>query len=107
MQIIERDVISFLGEWLSCDDKKLGLDTRIGEDLGVDGDDAVELLEEYSKRFSVDISNFPFNEYFGPEVGSNPISFLYCLFVKNPGNLKTLYIRDLVEGTKRKVILCS
>jgi arsenate reductase len=105
MQTIENDVISFISDWLSCNIKKLSLDTRIGEDIGVDGDDAIELLEEYSKRFSVDISCFPYNEYFGPEAGINPFTFLYYLFTKKHGNLKTLYIRDLVEGAKKKTLM--
>jgi len=78
MQTEEHNVISFISELLSA--KSLSLETRIGEDLGVDGDDAVELLEEYSKRFSVDISNFSFDDYFGPEVGFNPFYFLCNLF---------------------------
>ncbi|MCH7499446.1 MAG: DUF1493 family protein [Nitrospinae bacterium] len=102
---LEEDVISFLSEWLSCSDRSLNLDTRIGEDLGVDGDDAVEVLEEYSKRFSVDISSFPFNDYFGPEVGFNPLYFLISIFSSNRSKFKSLYICDLVEGAEKKALV--
>ena len=102
MQTTEDKIITFLKEWLGCD-KELNINNSIGEDLYVDGDDGIELLEEYSKRFSVDISGFPFDDYFGPEGGSNPFNFFLNLFKKNPGNLKTLYIRDLVEGVEKKV----
>lgn len=107
-QTINDRVISFVSEWLSCDVHKLYMDTRIGEDLGVDGDDAIELLEEYSKRFSVDLSEFPYNDYFGPEAGSNPLHFLiviiHSLFNKKRKRLNTLCIRDLIEGAERKIL---
>lgn len=33
-------------------------------DLGIWGDDAIELLERYSKRFGVSLAEFPFTEHF-------------------------------------------
>ena len=103
----EEEVISFIREWLGCSEKNLSLDTRIGQDLGVDGDDAIELLEEYSRRFSVDLSEFQYNDYFGPEAALNPFYLIYHLFIwltKNRTILKPLYIRDLVEGAKKKIL---
>jgi hypothetical protein len=35
--------------------------------LGLDGDDAYEFMQAFSERFSVDLSAFPYNKYFGPE----------------------------------------
>lgn len=47
--------------------KPLVRDTTLEKDLGMSGDDAVEFIFEFSKRFSVDISKFEFKRYFFPE----------------------------------------
>jgi hypothetical protein len=44
--------------------------------MGIDGDDAVELIEEFSERFGVDMSGFVCSRYFGPEAAWNPLIFL-------------------------------
>lgn len=41
--------------------------TQIEKDLGVTGDDAEELIQEFSKVFNVDLSNFLFSQYFNDE----------------------------------------
>lgn len=43
--------------------------TSINIDLGVDGDDGVDLIKDFGKEFSIDISSFNHDEYFGPELG--------------------------------------
>jgi acyl carrier protein len=42
-------------------------DTAINKDLGIDGDDAVELLQAIKTEFQIDIRDFQFDEFFGPE----------------------------------------
>ena len=44
--------------------------------MGIDGDDAVELIEEFSERFGVDMSGFVCSRYFGPEAAWNPLIFI-------------------------------
>lgn len=39
----------------------------IEDDLGVSGDDAVEFIVAFGKKFNVDVSNFMAAEYFSPE----------------------------------------
>lgn len=51
--------------------------TRLQEDAGMDGDDAVEFLEAYEREFRVDLTSFRFYHHFGPE-GCNP----FWLFVR-------------------------
>ena len=41
--------------------------TRLAEDLGIDGDDADELVGAYARRFAVDLAGFEFSRYFGEE----------------------------------------
>lgn len=47
--------------------KPLTRQTSLEKDLGMSGDDAVEFLLEFSKKFNVDIGNFKFKECFSPE----------------------------------------
>lgn len=44
--------------------------TRLGEDLHIIGDDAEELLSEFSSHFDIDLSNFDFDNYFPREASS-------------------------------------
>ncbi|MFW2476864.1 MAG: DUF1493 family protein [Sediminibacterium sp.] len=48
---------------------KMSIDksTQIEKDLGVTGEEAEELIHEFSKSFNVDISNFMFSKYFNDE----------------------------------------
>lgn len=96
------EVISFICEFLSCNADKVDLDTRVGEDLGVYGNDGIDLLNEYAKRFIVDITDFPSEKYFGEESSFNPFYFIYRIFVKETEELRTLYIRDLVDAREKK-----
>jgi len=47
--------------------EKIRLSSRLEEDLGITGLDAVELLETFSQKFDVDLSGFEFYKHFGPE----------------------------------------
>ena len=70
----------------------------ISKDLGIFGDDAEEILNEYFKIFSIDITNFNFSDYFGEE------SFdLFAFFKRIVTNkkYKDLTIGNLVEIAKK------
>ncbi|QHP68429.1 DUF1493 family protein [Bradyrhizobium sp. LCT2] len=47
--------------------KQITLGTDIARDLGVDGDDARELVRRFGEQFNVDMSEFDFDMYFGSE----------------------------------------
>ena len=79
--------------------EKLALETRLLEDLGVDGDDAFELLEKYSETFKVDFSKFQFSKYFGQEAGLDILSiFFYLFFPSHIPQSEPLTIQDLVDA---------
>ncbi|OFE13433.1 hypothetical protein PHACT_10025 [Pseudohongiella acticola] len=63
---MESEIIAFVSEFTGVKAEKISPDTLINFDLGVDGDDGTELLEEFSARFGVDLSPIP-ETYFGPE----------------------------------------
>lgn len=74
--------------------------TKLYEDLKIDGDDAFELLQAFSEKFNVDMSEFKYNEYFAPE-GIDIIGVLSRLFKdKEKKKLKSLTLADLEEAAK-------
>ena len=74
------------------------IETSINEDLMIDGEDAYEFLKKYSHVFNVDISEFPFNKYFGNE-GWGCLTFFLSFFNKKEFNqVLPLKIQDLIEG---------
>jgi acyl carrier protein len=48
---------------------KVQLHTRIEDDLGTTGDDAVELMEAFMEHFQVDMTGYEHQKHFGPEGG--------------------------------------
>lgn len=70
-------------------------------DLGVDGDDAVDFLNEFSGYFNVSLNKFNFNEYFGAESSPTPWGLVSELITKS-NFLKTrrLEIKDLIQAVK-------
>jgi len=75
---------------------KISLDTELGDDLLIDGDDARDLLVDFAKEFEVDIRNFDFDAYFGPEAGFNPFVWLYWKVTGKSHTFKPLTVRALV-----------
>jgi acyl carrier protein len=109
---INKQIIQFIAHQISEKPEKIFLETRINIDLGVDGDDAVELLDEFSTLFNVDLSHFQHDKYFGPEAGGGDLIGLilwtlywtYCkVFGKiyNPSySVAPITIQDLVKAVE-------
>ena len=73
-------------------------DTRLGEDLGVDGDDWDEILGAITRRWGTDFATFNFYDYFGEE----PQLHAFYVWVKNAWNGKRL--KPLTVGHLAAVI---
>jgi acyl carrier protein len=58
---------AFIVEKIGVDELEVTRDTLLQDDLGVYGDDALELLIAFSNKFNVDISMFPIDDYFKGE----------------------------------------
>lgn len=84
-KLLAQAVLKLVAECAGVDVEQISLDTAINLDLGVDGDDAAELLEAFSSRFAVDLATFRFDRYFGSE----GLGF--------GGSMAPLTIRDLVQ----------
>ena len=93
-----RDAVrEFCAQQLGVRLQNLESGTSLLHDLGVDGDDAAELVEEFSRRFEVDMSGYRHDQHFGSEAGCNPFSFLFALTFRRDVFLKIpITIDDLV-----------
>lgn len=60
-------LIAFIREEIGEFNKEINFSTRLEEDLGVTGDEAVELLLSIGKEFKIDLTGFDFKRYFHPE----------------------------------------
>ncbi|WP_316205374.1 DUF1493 family protein [Bradyrhizobium sp. SZCCHNS3004] len=77
----------------------LSNDTDIARDLGVDGDDAAEMIQRFQHEFGIEMSEFEFDRYFGRE-GFSLIGFLKNLLLSHP-NKKPLTIKMLCDVAKK------
>jgi Protein of unknown function (DUF1493) len=58
---VELQVIAFLADEIGCEPDSVLLSADLAADLGVTGDDTMEILEHFAQKFTVDW------EYFDPE----------------------------------------
>jgi acyl carrier protein len=80
------------------EDEVITTETKIADDLGVNGDDAVEFLIAYGKEFDVDVSKFMAADYFSPE-GSGFISLIKSfLRIEDDSTKKHLTVGHLLKG---------
>ncbi|MDP3024437.1 MAG: DUF1493 family protein [candidate division Zixibacteria bacterium] len=99
--ILEK-IKDFVAENLVVKKEKLTAGTRLLEDLGIDGDDAAEFIEVFSKKFDIDMTDFVFEKHFGQE-GFNPLMFLYrFLFNRKKLQFTTITLSDLLEVVQQK-----
>ena len=96
----EQDVVAFLAEELERPRDQITIWTRLRQDLCLDGDSAAELLANYAYAFHVDIDAFRFNDYFN--TGGNAVPWLawWLSLFGNAKPLKTLTVRDLINGAE-------
>ena len=93
-------VIQFVAEWTAVPVSQVREETRLGEDLGLDGDDAGEFMVEFARRFHVDLTGFEFSRHFGPEAGWCPFFSLYFL-IRGSG-LEPITVGELGETAEKR-----
>lgn len=66
---MENRVMAFIAAEMELKRGKIQLSSRISDDLGIDGDDAVELFEKFGREFSVDLEGLwlRWELHFAPE----------------------------------------
>ena len=60
-------VRSFIAQYCAIAPESIKPDSTLFADLGIAGDDGVEFILEFSRRFGVDICGMNVGEYFGDE----------------------------------------
>lgn len=105
---VEARLFIWIAESLGVAPEKVSASTCVNLDLGVDGDDGVDFIRSFGGAFGVDVSDFPYSRYFGPEA-SNPFGFFSAarkLFSwRKSSDLQPLLVSDLMSmvresGTK-------
>jgi len=86
---LKAEVIALVQEQTGA--KKVKLSSRLFEDIGVAGDDGVELLEEFAERFEVDVTKCSPGRYFGGE-GMNLLALFSIDFWRNTNPLLFLTV---------------
>lgn len=64
---MNHDLESILTEYIGLNSSQLFLGSRLEQDCGITGDDAIELFTAISDKFNIDFSEFDINMYFHGE----------------------------------------
>jgi acyl carrier protein len=101
MRETQSRVIAILERRCSIKPERLRGDTIINKDLGVDGDDAVDLLKAIQGEFDINVSDFEFSKYFGPE-SIGIIQMIKHLVRGQRPKFDSLSVHDLADYVDRK-----
>ncbi|MBC7688235.1 MAG: DUF1493 family protein [Aquabacterium sp.] len=93
---------TFVIKQAAVEDEEVTRNAGIEEDLGIYGDDAVDLLIAYGKTFNVDVTKFMAADYFSNE--GDPILPAIIRFLTNKKKRKT---KVLTVGHLEKGILAG
>ena len=86
----------FISKYWSIPVNKLNRETKLEDDLGITGDDAVDFFDKFSKEFNVDLSALDLQRYFESEgVGLINFSWLFGKRKKVKRSLHEITIADL------------
>lgn len=94
---VEENVIELVVRLTGANVSQVFVETSLREDLGVDGDDAIELIQQFAIIFGVDISMFRYAEYFGSEAPMS-ISTIWNALFKKGSRFRKLTVGDLVDA---------
>lgn len=93
----EHELFQFVKEQSGTSDIVINMDTRLEDDLGVYGDDAVDFMLAYGKHYNVDVSKFMAADYFSGE-GSGILSYIINRLFGIPEKRKTFTVGHLYKG---------
>jgi hypothetical protein len=95
--------MEFIARQTGVEPHRLAPSTEIRKDIGVEGDDAEELMDQVRQEFDVDMRDFQLSKHFGPEAPFSLIWYLFTLIFE-PQLLKftPITIADLVQSARQK-----
>ena len=91
MTALEEDIIAFVVGQTGMKRNSVHLSSRLAQDIGMDGDDAVEFFEKFGEQFHVDLTALSdqWDDHFGGE----------GIFRSSPGFMVvTITVQDLVDA---------
>ena len=91
-----------VAERMGVKEERLGPDTRLAEDVGMDGDDAGEFLDAFRDEFGVDMAGFDFDLYFGGEGFFPPLYLYWLLFDRRKLRSIPVTLADLAASAEAK-----
>jgi hypothetical protein len=107
MQSLYDRVVAFVAKERAVRADRLQPETTLFGDLGTDGDDGIELLEDFAREFSVDMNECDPSRYFGPEAGVPLLFPLYWIILafrrgtpEEKARLEPIRIADLVRSAE-------
>lgn len=101
-EITFNDVSDFVAKHVFSFKGELSLDTRLGEDLKIVGDDASEFLDEFSKEFDVDLSGMDFKKYF-PYEATADMHYYWATEVRSKSTNSVMRFLAFLEGKFWKI----
>ncbi len=94
--------MAVLHELHGDDPSRVTPSTDLLADLGIDGNDAVEIFESLADRFGVDFSDIRWDRHFGPEAGFNPLALLLPSWWRWQRERIPVRVRDLAHAVVAK-----
>ena len=94
-------VRDFLCEQWRMRPERLSPSTRLLHDLGIDGDDAEEVLVAFGERFHVDFSSLAFPKHFGSEFDAGGRWLIRKLFGGDALRFAPLTVQDLIDAANQ------
>jgi len=82
--------------------KTITRNTTLEDEAGMTGDDAVEFLLDYSKRYNVDLTDFDIRIYFTAEGDSILSGIIHTIIGRKVLKQKDLTVGDLENGIIQK-----
>ncbi|MCF7789043.1 MAG: DUF1493 family protein [Prosthecobacter sp.] len=107
MQSLEESVIEFVADFMGFKAERIHLHTTLYGDLGIAGDDGLELIQTFGEKFQVDLTGFQSARHFGSEGLSvlAPLGLLWMVLSypfrqkripEEESNLQAVRICDLI-----------
>ncbi|HWL53498.1 MAG TPA: DUF1493 family protein [Chthoniobacteraceae bacterium] len=92
---MEERIIQFVAREVGVSASEVLLSSDLSSDLGVAGDDGVELMEKFASEFGVVLDGFIPGAFFGSEGAFNPFVFLFLFWRKR--RTPKLTVQDLLD----------
>jgi acyl carrier protein len=97
---------SFLVKQAAVEEEEITRDAQLEDDLGVTGDDAVDLLIAYGKTFNVDVTKFMAADYFSPE-GDSILPAIIRMFTGKRKRQNKILTKGIIAGRLDEEVISS